>query len=252
MQEVVFTVVSNKKIAENIMNLKLSGDTKEITKPGQFINISIPGCFLRRPISVCDWENGSVRIIYKIVGKGTEILSGARKDAKLSALVGLGNGFQIDESIRENGRTPVLIGGGVGTPPMYGLAKELIRQGIKPEVILGFNTMNEIFLEEEFKKLGCKVTIATADGSKGVKGFVTDALNQVSAAPYFYACGPMPMLKAIKGYMVKLNVKGQFSLEERMGCGFGACMGCSIETLNGAKRVCKEGPVFKAEELLWN
>ncbi len=252
MQEVIFTVVSNKKIAENVMDLKLSGDTSEITGPGQFINISVPGCFLRRPISICDWGNGYIRVIYKIVGKGTEILSRAKKDAKISALVGLGNGFWIDESIKGNGRTPVLIGGGVGTPPMYGLAKELIRQEIMPDVILGFNTKNEVFLEEEFRKLGCRVTVTTADGTKGIKGFVTDAFNKVNAAPYFYACGPMPMLKAINGYMGKLNVKGQFSLEERMGCGFGACMGCSIETLNGIKRVCKEGPVFKAEELPWD
>jgi dihydroorotate dehydrogenase electron transfer subunit len=220
----------------------LSGDTSAVTNCGQFVNIQLSGMFLRRPISVCDYDETTLTIIYKVVGKGTEAMSGMKPGEKLDILTGLGNGYDISLS----GDHPVLLGGGVGVPPMYNLAKKLIAEGKKVSVILGFNTQSEIFYENEFKALGCEVTVTTVDGSYGTKGFVTDALPENYT--YFYTCGPEPMLKAV---YKATSTSGQMSFEERMGCGFGACMGCSCKTLTGYKRICKEGPVMKKEEILW-
>ena len=222
--------------------MTLRGDTSAITAPGQFVNILIDGLFLRRPISVCDVEGDCLTIIYKVVGKGTAQMA-AMKEGKLDILTGLGNGYDLTLA----GDRPVLLGGGVGVPPMYLLAKQLIAQGKKVSVILGFNTKQEIFYEDEFKALGCDVTVTTVDGSYGTKGFVTDVLKNLDYT-YFYTCGPEPMLKAV--YKTSVT-SGQMSFEKRMGCGFGACMGCSCKTITGYKRICKEGPVMKKEEILW-
>ena len=221
----------------------LGGDTSAITAPGQFVNILLDGLYLRRPISVCDYDESTLTLVYKVVGKGTEQMSRKAAGEKLDILTGLGNGYDLTLS----GDRPVLLGGGVGVPPLYNLAKKLLAQGKKVSVILGFNTKSEIFYEEEFKKLGCDVTVTTVDGSYGIQGFVTTALETMDYT-YFYTCGPEPMLKAI--YKAS-NTSGQMSFEERMGCGFGACMGCSCKTLTGNKRICKEGPVMKKEEILW-
>ena len=222
----------------------LSGDTSDVTNCGQFVNIKLEGLFLRRPISVCDCENGLLTLIYKVVGKGTEQMSEMGAGDELDVLTGLGNGYDTSLS----GDTPLLLGGGVGVPPMYMLCKKLIAEGKKVSVILGFNTREEVFYEEEFLALGADVTVTTVDGSYGTKGFVTDVMKTLDYS-YFYTCGPEPMLKAI--YQVSES-EGQFSFEERMGCGFGACMGCSCKTITGYKRICKEGPVMKKEEILWN
>ena len=221
----------------------LSGDTSAITASGQFVNIQLEGLYLRRPISVCDWDEKTLTIVYKVVGKGTEAMSAMSAGAKLDILTGLGNGYDLSLS----GEKPVLLGGGVGVPPMFNLAKKLIEQGKTVTVILGFNTQSEIFYENEFKALGCNVTVCTADGSYGVKGFATTPLADLEYT-YFYTCGPEPMLKAV---YKATSTSGQMSFEERMGCGFGACMGCSCKTLTGYKRICKEGPVMKKEEILW-
>ena len=220
----------------------LKGDTREIKKPGGFINIRLDGFFLRRPISVCDFDESSVTIIYKTVGKGTEKMSAMQIGEELDVLTGLGNGFDKSKS----GDKPLLIGGGVGVPPLYRLAKELIRDGKNVSVILGFNTADEIFYKEEFKKLGAKVYVTTADGSEGIKGFVTSAME--ADYSYIFTCGPEPMLKAVYN---KSKTGGQFSFEERMGCGFGACMGCSCKTKYGNKRICKDGPILEKEEIIW-
>ncbi|MBQ9734229.1 MAG: dihydroorotate dehydrogenase electron transfer subunit [Clostridia bacterium] len=222
----------------------LSGDTSAIERPGQFVNIQLDGLYLRRPISVCDYEDGTLTIIYKVVGKGTEQMSWLDEGAKLDILTGLGNGYFTEFS----GDSPVLIGGGVGVPPLYNLAKILIKEGKAPTVIIGFNTASEIFYKEEFEELGIPVLVATADGSVGIKGFVTDALKQVEGYTHIYTCGPEPMLKAIYN---ATEVDGSFSFEERMGCGFGACMGCSCKTKYGNKRICKDGPVLLREEIIW-
>ncbi len=242
MKQGLFEIIENVALTENVFRMKLKGDVSDITNAGQFINIKIDGLFLRRPISVCDVDANTVTIIYKVVGKGTEKLC-KMQDGKLDILTGLGNGYNLSLS----GNNPVLIGGGVGVPPMYLLAKRLIEKGVKPTVILGFNTKNEIFYENEFKALGLDVLVTTVDGSYGIKGFVTDALNTVDYS-YFYTCGPEPMLKAV--YKAS-KTSGQMSFEERMGCGFGACMGCSCKTLTGNKRICKEGPVMLKEEIIW-
>ena len=242
MKQSIFTVVSNEALTDSVYKMVLSGDTSAITAPGQFVNIKLDGMFLRRPISVCDYNDQTLTIVYKVVGKGTEVMS-KMTGGQLDILTGLGNGYDLSLS----GDHPVLLGGGVGVPPMYNLAKKLIAEGKKVSVILGFNTKSEIFYEEEFKKLGCEVTVTTVDGSYGVKGFVTTALEGMDYT-YFYTCGPEPMLKAV--YKAS-NTSGQMSFEERMGCGFGACMGCSCKTLTGYKRICKEGPVMQKEELLW-
>lgn len=225
--------------------MKLSGDTSAITRAGQFVEISLEGLFLRRPISVCDFDKDTLTLIYKVVGKGTEQMAGLGVGVKLDTLTGLGNGFNAEHNCQK----PLLVGGGVGVPPLYRLTRELIAKGKNVTIILGFNTADEIFYQQEFEQLGANVIIATADGSVGVKGFVTDAIKQCNIDfDYFYSCGPLPMLKALSQ---STDIDGEISLEERMGCGFGICMGCSIQTASGAKRVCKEGPVFKKEEILW-
>lgn len=238
-----FTVVANDKIAKDIFRMELYGNTERITRPGQFINIELPGFFLRRPISVCDLNGYKLTIIYKIFGEGTNFMSTLPAGTVLDVLTGLGNGFDTEKS----GAAPLLIGGGVGVPPLYMLAKRLIKDGKRPAVILGFNTTEEVFFKEEFEQLGCKTVVATADGSMGVKGFVTDALAEFEY-DYIFTCGPLPMLKAIYG---KTEAAGQYSFEERMGCGIGACMGCVCQTKKGYKRICKDGPVLKREEIAW-
>ena len=243
MKQSIFTVLSNAALTDSVYKMVLGGDTSAITAPGQFVNIHLDGMFLRRPISVCDYDEKTLTIIYKVVGKGTAAMAGMKAGEKLDILTGLGNGYDLSLS----GDAPVLLGGGVGVPPMYNLAKKLVAQGKAVSVILGFNTANEIFYEEEFKALGCHVQVTTVDGSYGIKGFVTDALPENYT--YFYTCGPEPMLKAV---YKATNTSGQMSFEERMGCGFGACMGCSCKTLTGYKRICKEGPVMKKEEILWD
>lgn len=242
MKQVQLILTEREKLTLNVYRMSLSGDVSAITAPGQFINIRIDGLFLRRPISVYDLDTDSVKLIFKVVGKGTERLAALPIGTSLDVLTGLGNGYDISLC----GDAPLLIGGGVGVPPMYYLAKKLIKKGIKPSVILGFNTRSEVFCEEEFRALGADVTVTTVDGSYGKKGFVTDALP--GAYSYFYTCGPEPMLKAV--YRAT-KTSGQFSFEERMGCGFGACMGCSCKTVTGYKRICKDGPVLEKEEILW-
>ena len=243
MKQSLFQIISNQALTDSVYKMILSGDTSAITAPGQFVNIKLDGFFLRRPISVCDCDAHNLTIIYKAVGKGTEAMSKLTEGASLDILTGLGNGYDLSLS----GQKPVLLGGGVGVPPMYKLAKALIAQGKTVTVILGFNTQSECFYEEEFKALGCKVLVTTADGSYGIRGFVTDALKDVDYS-YFYTCGPEPMLKAV---CKATATSGQMSFEERMGCGFGACMGCSCQTLTGYKRICKDGPVMKKEEIQW-
>ncbi len=240
MKNLQFTIKENKALTDTVYEMKLSGDTAGIA-PGQFVNITVPGFFLRRPISVCDCEAGMLTLVYKTVGRGTEAMAGLKPGETLDLLTNLGNGYDLSTA----GEAPLLVGGGVGVPPLYYLAKKLVSAGKTPTVILGFNTEKEIFYEKEFKALGCAVTVTTADGSCGVKGFVTDTFPD--AYSYVYACGPKPMLKAV----YNKPGDGQFSFEERMGCGFGACMGCSCKTKTGYKRVCREGPVFYKEEILW-
>lgn len=242
MKQSIFEIVENIPLNENVYKMILKGDTSDITACGQFINIQLDGLYLRRPISVCDADETTVTIIYKVVGKGTEQMSKMQVGETLDVLTGLGNGYDLSLS----GDKPLLLGGGVGVPPLYMLAKQLIKQGKAVSVILGFNTKDEVFYENEFKVLGCNVAVTTVDGSYGVKGFVTDAYPQEYT--YFYTCGPEPMLKAI--YKTS-HTSGQMSFEERMGCGFGACMGCSCKTITGYKRICKDGPVMLKEEILW-
>lgn len=237
-----YKILSNKPLTKDVYKMVLEGDTEYITAPGQFINIALDGKYLRRPISVCDYDRDCITIIYKVVGEGTEQMSALKIGTVLDVLTGLGNGYDISKSTK-----PLLIGGGVGVPPMYNLAKTLIANGQVPTVILGFNTVDEVFYEQEFKALGCDVFVTTADGSYGIKGFVTDALLGIDF-DYFYTCGPLPMFKAIYNAVDK---DGQFSFEERMGCGFGACMGCSCKTKYGNKRICKDGPVLEKEEIIW-
>ena len=238
-----YEIKSNKKLTDSIFEMVLIGDTTSITAPGQFINIKLDGFYLRRPISICDYDDTSITIIYKVVGSGTEAMSKMNSGEKLDVLCGLGNGFDTSKALDK----PVLIGGGVGVPPMYNLCKKLISENKKVTVILGFNKQDEIFYEDEFKKLGADVTVTTVDGSYGIKGFVTDAMKSMDYT-YFYTCGPEPMLKAIYNASA---TSGQMSFEKRMGCGFGACMGCSCKTITGYKRICKEGPVMRKEEILW-
>ena len=244
MKQSDFTILSNKALTSSVFRMRLQGDTSAITGPGQFVNIRLSGLFLRRPISVCEVEEDVLTLVYKVVGHGTEQMSEMQPGGVLDVLTGLGNGYDLGNA----GNAPLLLGGGVGVPPLYELAKQLLREdpARKVQVVLGFNTAAEVFYEEEFKALGCMVTVATADGSYGTKGFVTDALPETYS--YFYTCGPEPMLKAV--YKAS-GTSGEFSFEERMGCGFGACMGCSCRTITGNKRICKEGPVLKKEEILW-
>ena len=243
MKQTIFDIISNKKIAKDVYEMVLSGDTQGIAQ-GQFVNIKLDGLYLRRPISVCDFSDKTLTLVYKVVGKGTEVMSGMNAGQKLDVLTGLGNGYDSSKS----GEKPLLIGGGVGVPPMYAQAKKLIAEGKKVSVILGFTKADEIFYEEEFKKIGADVYVTTVDGSVGIKGFVTDALSSVGEYTYVYTCGPEVMLKAVYN---ATSVSGQYSFEERMGCGFGACMGCSCKTKYGNKRICKDGPVLEKEEILW-
>lgn len=243
MKEVRLTVLGNERLTQSVFRMELAGDVSAFTAPGQFLNIKLDGLFLRRPISVCDLGRDTVTIIYKTVGKGTEKLAGMKNGDVLNVLTGLGNGYDLSPA----GDHPVLLGGGVGVPPLYLLAKNLRAAGKPVSAVLGFNTKAEVFCEEEFRALGCDVTVATVDGSYGRKGFVTDALAGIPYT-YFYTCGPEPMLKAVYR---STATEGQFSFEERMGCGFGACMGCSCKTVTGFKRICRDGPVLRKEEILW-
>ena len=243
MKETLLTVLENTRLAEGIYRLRLAGDTSAITAPGQFVNLKLSGFYLRRPISVCDWTEGELTLIYKVLGHGTEAMTRMTPGAELNVLTGLGNGYDVSRA----GARPLLVGGGVGIPPLYGLAKRLTAQGKRVTAVLGFNRESEIFLAEEFRALGTEVIVATADGSAGIKGLVTDGMAAVSDYTYLYTCGPEPMLKAVYG----VCRSGQFSFEERMGCGFGACMGCSCRTKYGNKRICKEGPVLEKEEIVW-
>ena len=240
MREVLYTVGSNRALTDSVFEMKLAGDTSAIAAPGQFVNVRLDGFYLRRPISVCDARDGELTIVYKTVGVGTRAMSRLAPGSGLEILAGLGNGYDLSPA----GDRPLLLGGGVGVPPLYYLAKKLVERGTTPSVILGFNTAGEVFYEREFAELGCPVTVATVDGSYGVRGFVTDALPEDYT--YFYACGPAPMLRAV---VAETATEGQLSLEERMGCGFGACMGCSKKTADGYKRVCRDGPVFTKSEL---
>ncbi|MBQ9147951.1 MAG: dihydroorotate dehydrogenase electron transfer subunit [Oscillospiraceae bacterium] len=243
MKQSIFTIIEHTALTKDVYRMVLAGDTSAITASGQFVNILLDGFYLRRPISVCDWDDKTLTIVYKVVGHGTEAMSKMAPGKELDILTGLGNGYDLTLA----GDKPVLLGGGVGVPPMYGCAKKLCELGIKPTVILGFNTADEIFYEDEFKALGCETIVTTVDGSYGVKGFAVAPLENMDYT-YFYTCGPEPMLKAV---YKATNTSGQMSFEERMGCGFGACMGCSCKTLTGYKRICKEGPVMKKEEIKW-
>lgn len=242
MKQGLFEILSNRALTATVYKMTLAGDTSAITAPGQFVNIKLSGRFLRRPISVCDCTDGVLTIIYKVVGEGTRDMSRMAAGEKLDILTGLGNGYDLAPA----GDKPLLLGGGVGVPPLYMLAKQLIAAGKTVHVVLGFNTAAEVFGEEEFRALGAQVTVATADGSLGVRGFVTDAMP--NDYTYFYTCGPEPMLRAVSRATA---TSGQMSFEERMGCGFGACMGCSCKTLTGNKRICREGPVMRKEEIIW-
>ena len=244
MKQRLFEIVSNRRIAPNVFEMVLRGDCSAVAAPGQFVNLRLDGFYLRRPISVCNVDGDALTLIYKVVGRGTEAMSRMQPGEKLDALVGLGNGYSLDEC----GDRPMLIGGGAGVPPMYLLARRLLARGADVTVVLGFNAREEIFYEEEFRALGAKVVVATADGSYGVRGFVTDAMKQLPAPSAVCACGPEPMLKAVYN---AADVPGQFSFESRMGCGFGACMGCTCKTKYGAKRICKDGPVLRREEIVW-
>ncbi len=247
MKQGIYTVTENTALTDLVYRMLLQGDTSACTKTGQFVNIQLDGFYLRRPISVCDWDETSITLLYKNVGHGTEAMTKLNEGTELDVLTGLGNGYDTSKS----GDRPVLLGGGVGIPPMYALCKQLLAEGKTPSVILGFNEASEIFYQEEFENLlkdtDGKVYITTVDGSVGTKGFVTDVLKDLDYT-YFYTCGPMPMFKAIEATAV---TSGQFSFEERMGCGFGACMGCSCKTKYGNKRICKDGPVLEREEIIW-
>ena len=237
-----FEILTNAPLTDSVYRMELSGDTAAITRPGQFVNIKLAGKFLRRPISVHDVEAGKLTIIYKVVGKGTAQMAQMKQGERLDVLTGLGNGYDTTLS----GDTPLLLGGGVGVPPLYNLAKKLLAEGKKVSVVLGFNTKSEVFCEDAFRALGADVTVTTVDGSYGVKGFVTNGMPEVYS--HVFTCGPEPMLKAVYG---ACKTSGQFSFEERMGCGFGACMGCTCKTKYGNKRICKDGPVLRKEEIVW-
>lgn len=243
MKETIFTVKENVRLAGSVYKMTLSGETDAITNPGQFVNIKLDELYLRRPISVCDVDENTLTLVYRAVGKGTDAMAKMRQGDSFDALTGLGNGFNLDKC----GNEPLLVGGGVGIPPLYLLAKRLIEKGVMPKVILGFNKAEEIFLADDFAALGAELYIATADGSVGTKGFVTDVMKNLSYS-YFYSCGPMPMYRAMEKVAV---TDGEYSLEERMGCGFGACMGCSCKTTLGNKRICADGPVFGRSEIIW-
>ena len=244
MKNGVYIISENRPLTADVYRLVLAGDVSACTAPGQFIDIRLPERFLRRPISVCDWDGETITVLYKLLGGGTEFLATLPEGTTLDVLTGLGNGYDTSVS----GERPLLVGGGVGIPPLYRLAKELIAEGKRPAVILGFNRKEDIFYKEEFSALGAEIAVTTADGSAGIPGFVTDGLADAGAYTYVYACGPTAMLKALDG---SITASAQYSFEERMGCGFGACVGCTTKTKNGYKRVCKDGPVFRREEILW-
>ena len=243
MERIFPKVTGNSKIAENTYEMRLSGDFSSITAPGQFVNFAVEGCYLRRPISVCDVENGIMTVVYKTVGKGTEIMSRICSGETMDVLSGLGNGYDV----AAGGSRPLLIGGGAGVPPMYMLCKALVRAGARPVAVLGFNSSKEVFYEAEFKAAGAETYVTTVDGSYGIKGYVTDIIGKLDYT-YFYACGPEAMFKAVEK---TVKSDGEYSFEERMGCGFGACMGCSCKTKYGSKRICKDGPVLKRGEIIW-
>ena len=250
MKQEIFKILTNQQLAKDVYRMTLTGDTCGI-RPGQFVNIKLDGLYLRRPISVCDCVGCVLTLIYKVVGKGTELMSKMTQCEELDVLTGLGNGYDLTKS----GETPLLIGGGVGVPPLYMLCRRLAEEGRHPTVVLGFNKAEEVFYPNEFAAIGAEVKVATVDGSVGVKGFVTDAIaalaDEGKKFSYFYTCGPEPMLKAVYNSPVLDGVEGEFSFEERMGCGFGACMGCSCKTVTGYKRICKDGPVLEKKEILW-
>ena len=241
----IYKILANEPLTATVWRMVLGGDTQWITAPGQFVDIALEGRYLRRPISVCDYDATTLTLIYKVVGEGTAQMSRMAAGGELDLLTGLGNGFDVHNAAQR----PLLVGGGVGVPPLYNLAKRLLAEGRRVSVVLGFNTASEVFYAEEFEALGVDVTVATADGSRGMRGFVTDVLaDGCTDYDYVYACGPMPMLRALSG---AIRVPGQFSFEERMGCGFGGCMGCTCHTRNGNKRICKEGPVLTTDEIIW-
>ena len=241
----IYKILTNEPLTDAVWRMTLAGDTQWITARGQFVNIALEGRYLRRPISVCDFDERSITLIYKVVGGGTEQMSRMLPGETLDLLTGLGNGF----STKNDARRPLLVGGGVGVPPLYNLAKKLLAEGKPVQVVLGFNTASEVFYAEEFRALGCEVAVSTVDGSRGVRGFVTTAIAERGLDfDYFYACGPLPMLKAI---MNADDHPAQLSFEERMGCGFGACMGCTVKVKGGYKRICKDGPVLVREEVIW-
>jgi len=244
MKQSIFEIVSHEQLTATVFRMVLAGDTSAITATGQFVNVQLVGKYLRRPISVCDWDDKTLTLVYKVVGLGTEQMSKMQPGEKLDILTGLGNGYNLEAGFEK----PLLVGGGVGVPPLYALCKALCKKGVKPVAILGFNKKEEIFLQEDFEALGVETIVATADGSYGVKGFVTDAIKTVEHYDYFFSCGPEPMLKALSN---AVECSGQLSFEERMACGFGACMGCSCKTKYGNKRICKDGPVLVKEEVIW-
>ena len=241
MKQSKWTILRNVPIAYRIYSMVLQGDTSDI-RPGQFVEIEIPGCYLRRPISVSNVVDDELTLIYKVVGQGTSVMAQMKKGEELDVLTCLGNGYDLTKA----GNEVLLVGGGVGVPPLFYAAKQLIRMGKRVRVVMGFNTIHEVFAERELKALGCQVDVCTMDGSYGIKGVVTNLIQQ--PAPFYYACGPLPMLKALTN---AIGTNGQISMEERMGCGVGICVGCTIETQQGIKRVCKEGPVFNAGDLIW-
>ncbi len=248
-----FSVRSNQCLAPLVYRMRLEGDTRTILRPGQFVQIQLPGFYLRRPISVCDWqagEKGALEIVYKVVGRGTEALSKQEAGTELDLLTGLGNGYELEAEEGKSMVAPLLVGGGVGIPPLFGLCKRLVEAGKKPVAVLGFNTESEVFLYQEFQALGIATHLCTLDGSAGREGFVTDAMRDLQGQyDYVFTCGPEPMLKAV--YALCQSTGGQFSFEERMACGFGVCMGCSCKTRYASKRICKDGPVLQREEILW-
>ena len=240
-----FAIKQNTPLTSCVYRMVLQGDTSAIPAPGQFVQVQVPGFYLRRPISVCDWDSETLTLVYKVVGNGTDAMCRMIPGTELDLLTGLGNGFDVTKGSRRE----LLVGGGVGVPPLYNLAKRLLADGREVAVVLGFNTAAEVFYRDEFAQLGCRVVVATADGTEGVRGFVTDAIRESGLTyDYFYACGPLPMLRALSD---ATKCSGQLSFEERMGCGFGACMGCSCKTKYGNKRICKEGPVLTKEEVIW-
>ena len=243
MTQGLYEIIKNDALTSTVYKMVIKGDTSAITAPGQFVNLKLEGKFLRRPISICDYDDTSITLVYKVVGEGTEQMAEMKAGEVIDVLVGLGNGYSLDKC----GEKPLFIGGGVGIPPLYNLCKKLIKAGKTCTVILGFNNADEIFLEDDFKALGANVIVTTVDGSYGTKGFVTDAMKDINYT-YFFTCGPMPMFKAIESTAV---TSGQYSFEERMGCGFGACMGCSCKTKYGNKRICKDGPVLERKEIIW-